>query len=86
MAVGQEPPPLTDLQNLDDSIRAECISDTAVLCDYREDRLLLGLPPDYESFAAAKKMARLRDSGADQLDIARFLTLGAKRNTLRAFA
>ena len=54
--------------------------------DYMDSALSLHLPPDFASFAAAREVDFLRTSGADSLPIANFPTLGAKRNTLRAFA
>ena len=86
MGVGLEPPSLRDFQNLTDSIRTESIEDAAALRDYRDERRSPGLPPNYERLSAAKKMDCLRETGADPLAITGFLTLGAKRSTLRAFA
>ena len=86
MSVGREPPSLTGFRNLTDSHLTECISAKAALCDYRTGRIPIVSPPCYESFSDGVKKSRIADSGAAHLGIPRFLTLGAWRNKLRAFA
>ena len=68
------------------SLRHDSIHDTGVARDYAAMKEELSPPPDYELLSMANKCTSLANCGAGNFRIHRFLDLGAKRNTLRAFA
>ena len=73
-------------QSLIMSLRHDSIHDTGVARDYAAMKDELSLPSDFESLSMANKCTALANCGAGEFQIHRFLDLGAKRNTLRAFA
>ena len=84
--VGQAPPAIREFRNLIYSIRTEKIEDTDICRKFDELGKDFGPPSNFEAFSQAKKCSILGEADLYQGQIDEYLSLAARRNTVRAFA
>ena len=78
--------PPDDFQALILNLRTDSVGDTEIGMEYAATGREFGLEPNFESLPMARKLLFLHERGIEPTRILKFLDLGARRNTLRAFA
>ena len=78
--------PPDDFQTLIRTLRTDHVADTGIGLEYASLGREFGLAPNFEALSMANKVRFLHELSIEPTRILKFLDLGARRNTLRAFS